>query len=93
PDRDHSDLRARVGEPLSVPTTSIFSRTDGVVAWRSCLDEESGSCQNIEIVSSHIGMGHHPIALAIIADRLAQPEGSFAPFRPGFWTRLGVVTS
>src|SRR5262249_58436027 len=40
--------RANLGAPLPVPATSILSRSDGIVAWRSCLEDagpgrESGS--------------------------------------------------
>lgn len=65
-----------------VPFTSIFSRTDGVVAWECCIETESPTCENIGMEASHCGLGHHPLALAVIADRLAQPEGAWAPFAP-----------
>jgi pimeloyl-ACP methyl ester carboxylesterase len=71
--------RARRHAP-SVPSTSIFSRTDGVVAWQCSLEAESDKTENIEIEGSHCGLGHNPLALYAIADRLAQPEGSWAPF-------------
>lgn len=69
-------------EPLSVPTTSIYSRYDGMVAWQACLNLPSERAENIAVLSSHIGYGHHPAAVWAIADRLAQPLGSWAPFRP-----------
>jgi hypothetical protein len=31
-------------------------------------------------MSSHAGLGHHPLALWVIADRLAQPEGKWQRF-------------
>ncbi len=68
--------------PLTVPTTNIFSRTDGVVPWRSCIDTHGDQCENIEVPGSHSGLGHNPIALAVIADRLAQPEGEWKPYVP-----------
>lgn len=63
-----------------VPTTSIFSRTDGIVAWQCSLEEETDRSENIEVHASHIGMGMNPIALYAIADRLAQPEGTWRRF-------------
>ena len=30
-----------MNEPLPVPSTAIYSRSDGVVAWHSCIDEEA----------------------------------------------------
>lgn len=65
-----------------VPFTSIFSRTDGVVAWECCIEEEGRYAENIGIEGSHCGLGHHPLALAVIADRLAQEEGDWRPFDP-----------
>ncbi len=63
-----------------VPTTSIFSRTDGVVAWQCSLEEETSTSENIEVHASHVGMGLNPSALYAIADRLAQPEGGWRRF-------------
>lgn len=58
-----------------VPTTSIFSRSDGVVAWQCSVEETGPSSENIEVVASHLGLGAHPAVLYALADRLAQPEG------------------
>jgi pimeloyl-ACP methyl ester carboxylesterase len=74
--------RAALAEPLPVPATAIVSRSDGVVAWRSCCEEEGPERETIEVESSHFGIGHHPVVLLTIADRLAQPEGAWRPFRP-----------
>jgi len=79
--------RARVAPP--VPTTAIFSRTDGIVAWESCVEVAGPQIDNIEIQGSHCGMSVHPAALYAIADRLAQADGAWKPFeRPGW--RAGV---
>lgn len=64
----------------SVPTTSIFSRTDGVVAWQCSMEEETAHSENIEVHASHVGMGANPTALFAVADRLAQPEGQWRRF-------------
>jgi pimeloyl-ACP methyl ester carboxylesterase len=63
--------------PLPVPSTSIFSRTDGVVPWKACLDTVGGPHETLEVTGSHCGLGHHPAALWAIADRLAQPAGQW----------------
>ena len=73
-------LATNLAAPLSVPTTSILSRSDGIVAWRSCVEHDGPRRENVVVESSHCGMGHHVAALAVIADRLAQPEGSWTPF-------------
>ncbi|TVQ91225.1 MAG: alpha/beta fold hydrolase [Chromatiaceae bacterium] len=66
--------------PPPVPTTSIYSRTDGVVPWRASLESEGPQTENIEVESSHLGLVVNPLVLYVIADRLAQPEGAWRPF-------------
>jgi pimeloyl-ACP methyl ester carboxylesterase len=77
------ELRASLRRPLPVPTTSIYSRSDGIVAWESCLEEAAPQRENIEADCSHTGMGFCPEVLGVIADRLAQPEGEWRPYRDG----------
>ncbi len=74
-----------------VPTSSIYSRTDGVVAWQASIQAPSRSnrlTENIEVIASHIGLGLNPSAWWAIADRLAQPEGHWQPFAMGDKSRL-----
>ena len=71
-----------------VPTTAIFSRTDGICAWQGCMEKPSASSENIEVESSHCGMGHHPAVVYAVADRLAQPEGKWTPFDRSGWRGL-----
>jgi hypothetical protein len=66
-----------------VPATAIYTRSDGVVAWQACLEEESNKAENIEVRTTHLGLGFHAPALWVIADRLAQKIGEWKPFRPG----------
>lgn len=73
----------RVRGRLTMPATSIFSRTDGIVAWGCSLDEETEHSENIEVFASHIGLGVHPAVLYALADRLAQPEGQWKRFDRG----------
>jgi len=73
-------LRAQIRQPPDCPTTSIYSRSDGIVAWPCSVNEAAPHTENIEIAASHLGMGHHPLALFAVADRLAQPEGGWQPF-------------
>ena len=71
---------AQMRKPPPVPTTSIYSRTDGIVAWRCSLNEPGPLVENIEVHASHVGMGMNPLALYAVADRLAQPIGQWQPF-------------
>jgi pimeloyl-ACP methyl ester carboxylesterase len=68
-------------EPLAVPTTSIYTRTDGVVSWHQCLNRDLPQTENVEVYGSHCGLGHNPAALFVIADRLAQRQREWEPFR------------
>ena len=78
---DNSELRQAIVGDLPVPTTSIFSRTDGIVNWQTCLLRPSDTAENIEVyLASHIGLGVNSAALWAIADRLAQTEGEFSQF-------------
>jgi len=68
--------------PLMVPVTAIYSRTDGVAPWHAGIESAGPSRENIEVVGSHCGLGYNPAAVFAIADRLAQPDGAWQPFRP-----------
>lgn len=68
--------------PIPVPSTAIYSKLDGVAAWENCLDAEEGSqTENIEVYGSHMGLTMNPAVWSVVADRLAQKEGEWAPFR------------
>jgi len=66
---------------LRVPSTAIYTRTDGVVRWHTCIDVESEYHENVEVMGSHSGLGHNPMVLYVVADRLAQPEGTWTKFQ------------
>jgi pimeloyl-ACP methyl ester carboxylesterase len=75
------ELREALAGDLPVPTTSIYSRADGVVNWQTCHLRPSNTAENVEVyLASHIGLGVNPAALWAIADRLAQAEGQFSQF-------------
>jgi pimeloyl-ACP methyl ester carboxylesterase len=70
-------------QPITVPSTAVFSRRDGIVAWQSCIEPETALHDNVEVRCSHLGFGVDPATLWLIANRLAQPPGPQARFRPG----------
>ena len=80
-DDGHRHMGGSIAAPPPVPTTAIYSKTDGICAWQNCIEVKSEIAENIEVQGSHCGLGHHPAAVYAIADRLAQPEGDWAPFR------------
>ncbi len=74
--------------PPPVPCTSIYSRDDGIVAWRGCLLAPGPQAENIGVRGSHFGLGHNPLALYAIADRLAQPARHWHPFKRKGWLAM-----
>lgn len=66
----------------AVASTSVFTKADGVVPWRSCLDEPAPFSENIEVRGSHTGLGHNPAALLVVCDRLRLDDDEFSPFDP-----------
>ena len=78
--KNHPD-RKTIRQLPPVPTTSILSRTDGVVSWQASVNPSSEKSETIEISASHMGMGANPISFYAIADRLAQPEGQWRTFQ------------
>lgn len=67
-------------EAPTVPTTSIYSKTDGVVAWQCSLEKEGDLTENIEVTGSHCGLAHNLMVFYAVADRLSQKEGEWSPF-------------
>lgn len=69
-------LSRRLRTPPPLRTTSIYSRTDGIVAWQTCRHEKrSKLVHDIEVDGSHIGMGWNRDVLDAVTDRLGQAPG------------------
>lgn len=79
----HREWVEALPEPLPIPTTSIYTKQDGVVPWQVCMEEcEDEIHQNIEISGSHVGLVANKQALEIIADRL--------PFKKENWVKYST---
>ncbi len=63
--------RLDAARPISTPITAIFSRADGVVAWRACIDHVNPVVEHVEVRSPHLGLGLDPDVWRLVADRLA----------------------
>jgi pimeloyl-ACP methyl ester carboxylesterase len=85
---DSHDFHGPLRIPPPVPTTSIWSHTDGVVSWQCSVETRRELAENIVVNSSHFGLGAHPASLYAIADRLAQPEGEWRPFHRRGWRQF-----
>ncbi|BBH17436.1 alpha/beta hydrolase [Nocardioides baekrokdamisoli] len=69
-------------QPVPVPTTAVWSKSDGVVPWRGCMVDASSDpiAENIEVVSSHVGMVASPLTLMATVDRLSQDPNGWQAF-------------
>lgn len=71
---------------LQVPTSCLYSLSDGVVPpQEATIAGDPARHENIRVQGSHTGLGFNPMVLAIVADRLAQPEDRWRPFSPQGW--------
>jgi pimeloyl-ACP methyl ester carboxylesterase len=80
---------------LRIPTSCLYSLGDGVVPpQEATIDGDPAFHENIRVPGSHLGLGFNGIVLAVVADRLAQPEGAWQAFRPhGLLGRVWRATS
>lgn len=47
----------RYANPLRRPVRALYSQSDGVVAWRACIDRFSDDVEHIRVTGSHLGLG------------------------------------
>ena len=76
---EFAHLLPALAEPPPVPTAAIYTRRDGIVAWRSCLNSEAPEVENLEVSGAHVTIARNPQALAILAEWLARPETPSQP--------------
>jgi pimeloyl-ACP methyl ester carboxylesterase len=69
---------SRTELPHGFAFTSIYSKRDGIMDWRACLDE---SATHVRVPTSHIGMAIDPIVFDIVTDSLAQIRARSAKAR------------
>ena len=66
------DFRDECMQPVEVPYTALYSRSDGIVDWRSCLDPHA---ELVEVRASHLGMGLNAEVYAELAHALGRLDG------------------
>lgn len=80
---------------LDLPISCLYSLTDGVVPpQEATIDGDCTLHENIQVPGSHVGLGVNGIVMAIIANRLAEPDGHWKPFEPqGLLGRVWRMTT
>lgn len=85
-----------------VPVTCIYTKTDGLLPWKHCMEAETlrNDINNIEVFGSHCGMGANASVLLTVANSLNKnitgkvPKGILTKverlFFPEFWEQKGV---
>lgn len=68
---------------MCTPVVAIYSRRDGIVAWRACIDNNGTNVEHVEVRTTHFGFGFSADVYKIIAQRL----GGLAPNEPSVDSR------
>jgi pimeloyl-ACP methyl ester carboxylesterase len=72
----------QLNTPPLVPVTALYTRSDGIVAWQSCIEFDGPQRESIAVPGAHGTMVRNMSAWRIITERLAQPEGQWQRYRP-----------
>ena len=88
PDAEMRQRLETLSDAPPVPTTSVYTKTDGIVAWRGSIQKPGGQTENIRVPASHCGLGVNPLVMYILADRLSQAQGDWSPFKADGMKRL-----
>jgi hypothetical protein len=77
-DLDEIERKAaeREAVPIRVPIEAVYSRSDGIVAWRACIDHHSPDVRHHAVVSSHLGLVASPSVFRLVAEVLPDVEHS-----------------
>lgn len=81
--QSNPDVLKKMVLPPPVPNSAIYSKSDGVVHWKACVNhriEAHHQAENIRVRGSHSGLGHNPQVVWIIANRLSQAELNWKPY-------------
>ena len=61
-----------IGDPLPLPVTAIYSEEDGILDWRTCLQDACADACNVRVASAHTTIASHPAAQSAVAHALAR---------------------
>lgn len=82
------DIIEQLRQPVPVPTTAIWSRSDGITGWSGCSVDETTTptiAENIVVPSSHLGLVASPVVLGVVVNRLRQDPEEWERFE---WRQL-----
>lgn len=78
-----TSMLENMAEPPPVPTTALYTRGDGVVAWQGTVEiSDRWDVENIHVGGAHLGLGFNPRSVIAITDRLALADKAWRPFKP-----------
>jgi len=82
--QSNPDIVNKMFLPPPVPTSALYSKSDGIAHWKACSHHSFGDnkqAENIKVRGSHTGLGHNPQVVWIVANRLAQAENNWQPYK------------
>lgn len=77
---DAIEIRNKVS--ICTPVIAIYSRRDGIVAWKACIDSNGTNVEHIEVGTTHFGFGFSAEVYKIIAQRLGSIVPNDRPIDP-----------
>lgn len=73
-------IAERERTPITVPVFAVYSRSDGIVGWRACIDEfDNRLVEHHEVDASHLGLVVAPPAVRLVASLLVRPADGPGP--------------
>ncbi len=90
--KENRERLALVQKPLPVPCTSVYSKTDSIVAWQISVGAAGRQQQSVHLPVSHVGMAFSPLVYSLLLDRLQQAEDNWQDYEPGKLGSLLVKT-
>jgi pimeloyl-ACP methyl ester carboxylesterase len=64
----------REAVPIRVPVAAVYSRSDGIVAWRACIDRHNPDVRHHRVISSHLGLVASPVVFNLVAVLLSSSQ-------------------
>jgi hypothetical protein len=54
--------------PSSVPQVAVYTKTDGIVDWRACINDDPAT--NVEVAGTHVALVANPAVYRALASHL-----------------------